>query len=119
MTRMLTLFLTVLLFGSVAAWAADNPAVGQWDVVGTDDAGQASNWTLVVKEDGGKLGGTLSGDPGEFPLVDAKVEGNAFTFKVIVNEATYTTEITLNGSKFEGKYKGPEAAGTLKGTKHT
>ena len=120
MTRMLTLFLTILLFGSMAAWAADNAAVvGQWDVVGTDDAGQSANWTLVVKDDGGKLGGTLSGDPGEFTLVDAKLDGNAFTFKVIVNEATYTTEITINGNKFEGKYKGPEAAGTLKGTKHT
>jgi len=117
---MLTVILTVLLFGSVAAWAADNAAVvGQWDLVGTDDAGQASNWTLVVKDDGGKLSGTLSGDPGEFPLVDAKVEGNAFTFKVIVNEATYTTESTIDGNKLDGKYKGPEAAGTLKGTKHT
>ena len=119
MTRTLTLFLTVLLFASVAAWAADSPAVGQWDVVGTDDAGQTANWTLVVKDDGGKLGGTLSGDPGEFTLVDAKLEGNAFSFKVIVNEATYTVEATIDGGKFEGKYKGPEAAGTLKGAKHS
>jgi hypothetical protein len=119
MTRTLTLFLTVLLFASVAGWAADNPVVGQWDVVGTDDAGQNMNWTLTVKDDGGKLGGTLSGDMGEFALVDAKLDGNAFTFKVIVNEATYTTELTISGNKFDGKYKGPEAAGTLKGTKHT
>jgi hypothetical protein len=120
MTRTLTLFLTILLFASVAAWAADNAAVvGQWDVVGTDDAGQTANWTLTVKDDGGKLGGTLSGDPGEFALVDAKLEGSAFTFKVVVNEATYTVETTIDGRKFDGKYKGPEATGTLKGTKHT
>ena len=87
--------------------------------MGTDDAGQTANWTLTVKDDGGKLGGTLSGDPGEFALVDAKLDGNAFTFKVIVNEATYTVETTIDGKKFDGKYKGPEAAGTLKGTKHT
>jgi hypothetical protein len=117
MTRTLVLFLTILLFGSVAVWAADNPAVGTWDVVGTDDAGQTANWTLTVKDDGGKLAGTLSGDMGEFALVDAKLEGNAFTFKVVVNESTYTTEGTIDGNKFEGKYKGPEAAGTLKGTK--
>jgi hypothetical protein len=117
---MLTLFLTVLLFASVAAWAADNSAaVGTWDVVGTDDAGQTANWTLIVKDDGGKLAGTLSGDMGEFALVDAKLDGNALTFKVVVNESTYTTEGTIDGNKFEGKYKGPEAAGTLKGTKKT
>lgn len=120
MTRTITLFLTILLFASVAAWAADNAAVvGTWDVVGTDDAGQSQNWTLTVKDDGGKLSGTLSGDMGEFTLVDAKLDGNAFTFKVVVNESTYTTEGTVDGNKFEGKYKGPESAGTLKGTKKT
>jgi len=116
---MLTLFLTILLLGSVVAWAADNPAVGTWEVVGTDDAGETANWTLVVKDDGGKLSGTLSGDMGEFTIVDPKMDGNAFTFKVVVNEATYTTEATIDGNKFVGKYKGPEAAGTLKGTKKT
>jgi len=120
MTRWLTLLFIMLLFGSLAAWAADNSAVvGQWDAVSTDDSGQSSNWTLTVKEDGGKLGGTLSGDPGEFSLVDARLDGNAFTFKVVVNEATYTVETTIEGNKFEGKFKGPESAGTLKGTKHT
>jgi len=119
MTRSLTLFLTILLFASIACWAADTNVVGTWDVVGTDEAGQTANWTLVVKDDGGKLGGTLSGDPGEFALVDAKVDGNAFTFKVIVNEATYTVETTIDGNKFDGKYKGPEATGSLKGTKHS
>jgi hypothetical protein len=120
MIRALTLFLTILLFASVAAWAADNAVVvGQWDVVSTDDAGQTANWTLVVKDDGGKLSGTLSGDPGEFPIVDAKLDGSAFTFKVVVNDATYTTEGTIAGTKFEGKYKGPEGGGSLKGTKHS
>ena len=122
MTRTLILFLTILLFvsvGSVVSWAADNPVVGTWDAVGTDEAGQSSNWTLIVKEDDGKLAGTLSGDPGEFPIVDAKLDGNSFTFKVIVNEATYTVETTIDGKKFDGKYKGPEAAGTLKGTKRS
>src|SRR5580704_9887084 len=109
MTRWLTLFLMALMFGSLLCWAADSPVVGTWDVVGTDDAGQTANWTLTVKDDGGKLAGTLSGDPGEFALVDAKLDGNSFTFKVIVNEATYTVETTIDGNKFDGKYKGPEA----------
>jgi len=122
MTRALTLFLTILLFasvGSVVSWADNSAAVGTWDVVGTDDAGQSSNWTLVVKEDGGKLTGTLTGDPGEFPIVEPKVDGNSFTFKVVVNESTYSVEGTIDGNKFEGKYKGPDSGGTLKGTKHT
>lgn len=118
-TLFLTLFLTVLMFGTMQCRAADNPVVGTWDCVSTDDAGQTSNWTLVVKEDAGKLSGSLSGDPGEFALVDAKLAGHAFTFKVVVNEASYEVETTIDGNKLEGKYKGPEAAGNLKGTKHT
>ena len=122
MTRMLSLLLAILLlgsFGAVVTRAADNAVVGTWDAVGTDEAGQSSNWTLTVKDDGGKLAGVLSGDPGEFPIVDAKVDGNSFTFKVVVNEATYTVETTLDGNKFDGKYKGPEGGGTLKGTKRS
>jgi hypothetical protein len=116
---MLIVFLTALLFASLLCWAADNAAVlGTWDAVTTDDAGQTANWTLVVKDDGGKLAGTLSGDPGEFPISDVKVDGNSFSFKVVVNEATYSIETTIDGNKFDGKFKGPEAAGTLKGTKH-
>ena len=61
MTRIFGLFLAVLLFASVGSVcrAADASVVGTWDVVGTDDAGQTANWTLTVKDDGGKLGGTL------------------------------------------------------------
>ena len=117
MTRIITLFLTILLFSLATCLAADNPMVGKWDCIGTDDAGQASNWTLVVKDDGGQLKGTLSGDPGEFELVDAKFEGGTFTFKVVVQDATYTVESKIDGNKLDGKYKGPEAGGTIKGTK--
>jgi hypothetical protein len=118
MTRTLTLFLIVLILGFGLCRAADSPVVGTWDCVSTDDAGQNSNWTLVVKEDDGKLSGTLSGDPGEFAIVDPRLDGKTFTFKVVVNDATYSVETTLDGAKFEGKYKGPEASGTLKGSKH-
>jgi hypothetical protein len=119
MTRIFTLLLAVLSIGLALCWAADNPAVGKWDCTATDDAGQASNWTLVVKEDDGKLSGTLSGDPGEFDLADLKVDGNSFTFKVVVNDATYTVETTIDGNKLEGKYTGPEASGTIKATKQS
>jgi hypothetical protein len=36
---------------------------------------------------------------------------------VVVNDETYTVESKLTGNKVEGKYKGPEGSGTIKGTK--
>jgi hypothetical protein len=119
MTRFVTLLLTFLLFGLGLCWAADNPVVGKWDCTATDDAGQTSNWTMTVKQDGDNLSGTLSGDPGEFELVDAKLDGNSFTFKVVVNDVSYTVQTTIDGNKLEGKYNGAEASGTLKGTKQS
>ncbi len=119
MTRTLILLATILLLSSGLCLAADNPVVGKWDCTSSDDAGQTSSWTMLVKEDGGNLSGTLSGDPGEFALVDAKLDGNNFTFKVVVNEVTYTVEATIDGNKLDGKYKGAEGSGTLKGTKQS
>jgi hypothetical protein len=117
MTRTLIVILTVLLFGFALCWAAESAIVGKWDCSATDDAGQQSNWTLVVTDEGGKLAGTLTGDPGEFALVDPKMEGDSFTFKVIVNDVTYTGEVTIDGKTMTGKYHGAEASGTIKGTK--
>jgi hypothetical protein len=119
MTRTLTLLLTVLLLVPAIIWAADNPVVGKWECVATDDQGQQSNWTLVVTEEDGKLKGTLSGDAGEFPIADAKLDGNMFSFKVVVNEVSYAVEGTLDGNKLDGKYKGPEANGTIKASRQT
>jgi len=119
MKRAVTLLLTMLLFGALACWAAKNSVVGTWDVVATDDAGQASNWTMVVKDEGGKLTGTLTGDPGEFTITDAKLSGSTFTFTVVVNESSYSVQTTVNGNKIEGKYQGADASGTVKATKHT
>ncbi|MFN7994756.1 MAG: hypothetical protein U0Q18_14205 [Bryobacteraceae bacterium] len=119
MTRTLTFLLTFFLLAFATTWAADSPIVGKWDCTSSDDAGQSYSWTLTVKDDGGKLTGTLSGDPGDLELVDARLDGNSFTFKVVVNDNTYTVETTIDGNKIEGKYKGAEANGTLKGTKQS
>jgi len=119
MTRRLSLILTIFVFSFTACWAADSAIIGKWECTSTDDSGQTASWTLVVKDDGGKLAGTLSGDPGEFALVDPKMEGNSFTFKVVVNEVSYEVQATIDGGKLDGKFKGPEASGTLKGTKQS
>ncbi len=116
---MLRVCVGVLLLMVCASWvlAADNPVVGTWDLVSTGAGGEEMTWKLVVKEDGGKLSGTLTGDPGEFPLVDPKLEGNKFTFQVTLDQVTYSVESKVSGKKLEGTYKGSEAEGKVAGTK--
>jgi hypothetical protein len=116
MTRTQGWLLTLVVFaGCVLALAATNPAIGVWQVVST--GAEDLNWTLTVKEEGGKLTGTLAGDVGEFGLVDPKVEGDAFTFKIVVNEDTYAVETKVYGNKLVGTYKGPDMSGSVKGTR--
>ena len=99
------------------AVAANNPAVGTWKLVSSN--GEEYQWTMTVKEEDGKLSGTLAGDPGEFPLVDPKVDGDKFTFKVTVGDNEYTVETKITGDKLEGTYKGADSQGTVKATKQT
>ncbi len=119
MTRASALVLAMLLFGLTAGRAADNPVVGKWECISADDSGQESTWTLTVNDEGGKLSGTLAGGQGEFELTDPKLEGNTFTFKIIVNGDAYSIETKIDGKKLDGTFKGPEASGTLKGTKQS
>lgn len=111
------LALTLFAFAAVLVAAAANDAVGKWDLTSSTDEGSEMNWILVIKDDGGKLTGTLSGEPGDFTLEDVKLDGNTLTFKTTIDAETYTSEVKISGEKLEGNYKGAAMKGTLKGTK--
>lgn len=122
-TRWVALLAAMLLFGLSGCWAADNPVAGKWDCTSDDGAGKQLTWTLVVKEDRDKLSGSLLGgpeQPGEIPLIDPKLAGNAFTFKVYVNEAcTVEVKLKIEGKKLDGTFACPGTSGTFKGLKQS
>jgi hypothetical protein len=115
--RRILLGCTLFALTSLLLVAAANDVVGTWDVTSSDNAGSDMSWILVIKEDGGKLTGTISGEPGDFTLEDVKIDGHTLTFKTTIDSETYTTEAKISGSKLEGNYKGTSVKGTLKGTK--
>ncbi len=123
MTRTSAAFLAILLFSFAVCWAAENPVVGKWDCRSNDGSGQDLTWTLLVKQDGGKLSGSLAGGPerpGEMPLIDPKLEGDTFTFKILVNDAcTVQATLKVDGKKLDGKFGCAEVNGTLKGVKQS
>ena len=119
MARTFALLLAMVLSG-FAAGAAENPVAGEWGCTSDDGSGQELTWTLVVKEDGGKLSGSLYGGPGEIPLVDPKLEGNTFTFKIEVNtNCTVEAKLKIEGKKLEGTFGCAEARGSFKGVKRS
>lgn len=115
MTRAFTLVGVWMSVACAWAMAAANPVVGTWDVVSAN--GEEYTWTLTVKEQAGKLSGNLTGGPGDFPLIDPKLEGHTFTFKININEEAYTVTLKISGNKLEGTWKGPESQGTIKGAR--
>jgi hypothetical protein len=116
MTRLLLAAALVALLGT-GLLLAGNSAVGTWDVVSQPDGGDQTTWKMIIKEDGGKLTGTISGEPGDYTLEDVKCEGDTLTFKLTVEDQTYTTECKIAGSKLDGVFTGGAAKGTVKGTK--
>jgi hypothetical protein len=122
MMRTPALFLTTLLLGFAVCHAAENPLIGKWDckAVATE-TNETTTWTLVVKEERGELTGLMIGKGSqtgaELLVVDIKVERSRFSFKVHINRNPHVIEAKITGKKFEGKYKGAEASGTITGVK--
>jgi hypothetical protein len=115
--RRVLLSLTLLTLAAVLLSAAANEAIGTWDVTSSTSEGSEMNWILVIKDDGGKLAGTLSGEPGDFTLQDVKLDGHTLTFKTTIDAEIYNSEVKISDGKLEGSYKGTAVKGTLKGTK--
>ena len=113
-TALLLLILAVL---AIPASASSNPAVGTWQVTSPTESGEEYTWKLVIKEDGGKLSGTISGEPGDFTLSDVKYEDDKLSFKVTIEDQTFTIEARISGNKLEGAYKSATMSGTLKGVR--
>jgi hypothetical protein len=112
---MKALVTALLLLCSLILSAAD----GKWRFTATDNQGNDSQWVLELKTQDGKLTGTLSGDQGTLPLIDPKADDTSITFKVTVNDQTYSVDLKIDGDKLEGKFTGEEASGTIKGTRET
>lgn len=99
MTKKLLFVVSILLVAAFGAMAADVSGKYTWEQQGR--GGNTVNVTLTLKQDGGKLSGTVS-QPGrngnmESPISDGTINGDAIAFKV--------SRETPNGS-FTTTYKG-------------
>lgn len=116
MKLVLALLAPVLL---VAA-GGDAPVVGAWDCIAADARGNQTQWSLVVKQDGGALSATLrSGDGYTLDLLDPKFEDGHFSFHFKINP-TESIEVLLklDGDYLEGRFAGTNSGvGTFKATR--
>jgi hypothetical protein len=105
---------------SALAWV-DNPAVGKWSCTSVDERGTPVTWTLIVKEDGGKLSASIADlpDGSSVDLLEPKLEGNVLTFRIPINPQEIVDVTTrIDGQNLEGTFSGKDSGkGTIKGSK--
>jgi hypothetical protein len=109
-------FLRVLasaLLGAVAC-TAGSPVAGKWTCTNVPVTGPESPWTLLLREDGTKLGGLLTDGSVEIPLSQVKVDGASLTFRFEINGKPYEFAGKFGDRKLEGTYSGAEASGQLR-----
>ncbi len=118
MQRILLPGVAILAVFLTVCWASNDSVVGKWACTSDDGAGGKLDWTLVIRQEGGKLAGSMTGDTGDLQLIEPKLEGNIFTFKLHINDnCTVETKLKVDGNKFDGNFACPEVSGTMKGTK--
>ncbi len=92
---------------------------GRWNVVARDAEGNQMRSTLDLKQDGDRLTGAIITESGDSaPLVDGKVQGGAFTFKIYVGDGNIVVKGTLDNGKVSGEYTTPNGSkGTYTATR--
>jgi len=99
---------------SAAVCAAETTVDGKWNCTNIQPTGQESPWSLLIREDGGKLIGSLTDGEADVQLSKVRLAGTVFSFRFYINAKPYTFEGKIDGARLEGKYSGAEAAGTLR-----
>ena len=91
MTKFLLALIAVF---ALTAFAAD--VTGTWKASFETPNGTANN-TFVFKVDGAKLTGTVTGQMGEAPITDGKLDGDKISFAVSREFNGQTFKITYDG----------------------
>lgn len=99
--------------------AASASLTGKWSVVARDAEGNSMRATLDLKADGGRLTGAIITESGDSaPLIDGKVEGDSFSFKIYTGDGNIEVKGRLDGGKVAGEYTTPNGSkGTYTATR--
>lgn len=87
---------------SLSAFAAD--VAGKWNAVAKDPSGTEIKAELILKQDGGKLTGTMGGSEGSIQLENVEFKDNVLTYKLDYGGTPVSVKMTLNGDKLKGSY---------------
>ncbi len=105
---------------AVRVQPAPGKIAGMWKLNTKGPDGDDVALRLDVQQDGTTLKGNMTSDSFdvELTLEDAKVEGNAVSFKVPTPEGTYSVKATIDGNSFDGVATAPDgSANPIRGSR--
>jgi hypothetical protein len=113
MRRLFMIGLASILFAASVAVArqADASVAGSWDITVESPQGKRTS-ILVIKQEGGKLVGTMKSQRGERPLDSISVKGNEITMAITIPfqgsdmKITYTGKVEKDSMKGEADFGG-------------
>ena len=92
------------IFGLLAS-AAASAVVGTWKVNAKGPDGSEHRLNFEIKEDTGKLAGTLVTEEGAtVPVRDMKLDGGELSFRIEAEGAVWAVKLTVAGNSMKGKY---------------
>ncbi len=110
-------FCIAALLAAISGFGQEHKALaGKWNMISETD-GDPVNWTLVLKEDGGKLTATLESPDGEVVAKDFSYESGVIKFKAPYDDEDYDIELKLVGEKLDGTWSGNGNSGKTSGTR--
>jgi hypothetical protein len=106
-----------LLILAASLWAAA-PIVGTWNVSSVDPEGNPIRATLTMKEDGGKLVGSVTVEDLLLSMSDANMSGDTFTCKVTHEGRVFEVNMKVTADSVEGGWQSSGGRkGAIKGSR--
>jgi hypothetical protein len=91
--------------------AASASLTGKWSVLARDAEGNQMRATLDLKAEGERLTGALITESGDSaPLIDGKVQGDSFSFKIYTGDGNIEVKGKLQDGKVAGEYTTPNGS---------
>lgn len=109
--------LVILAASSLLAQTGNQPFLGTWNLVATTPDGDKVPFALIIKEQEGKLTGTLKFDANEGEAKDFSVADGVVKFQAPYEGDFYGIELKLVEGKLTGKWHGTDSEGEISGTK--
>jgi hypothetical protein len=117
-SALLTIIFVTLSFCAAAVHAADAPGLaGKWKMASITPDGGTVDWTLTMKQEGDTWVATVSGNDGDAPAKEVKVDGASLHMKTPYGGDYYDVDLKLDGDKLTGKWSGNTDSGATTGTR--